>query len=315
MSFIQELENVFRSIGIDVKDLRDRVGSLNSLTTEDKSSIVAALNELNGTIGQSIIDDSLESGNNRTYSIDKLKTTVDAAISILTDGTDDTNNTLLKLSNLVGQAVADLNNATDSIDDKVSYTAQNKDEDSKSVARLNIGAADARSVMASYVNTNHTTVYTGDVNSLPVGTFTVALVGVTGLSDEVLNGVGLPLGIMSISSSENSVSRVLVGSLGMALYSTSNPVWVVIGGSGSGGIYLDVTETYKVTLDMIGLELVTLPISNSVVFSKRLDVFCNGVLLMDNVYAVVDNQLVITIEDLGYALTEDDVICLKFKSI
>lgn len=76
MTLEQRLSELTSAIGEDVKAILAAQGNLLTLSTTNKTSLVAAINELFGLIGtgggSAVIDDSAASGSASTYSIDKI---------------------------------------------------------------------------------------------------------------------------------------------------------------------------------------------------------------------------------------------------
>ena len=91
-----------QAIGTDVKTLTTAVGSLGSLTTTAKSSLVAAINEIaQAGTGASEIDDGAVSGAS-TWSSNKINTEITGAISDLVGGAGTALDTLKELADALG---------------------------------------------------------------------------------------------------------------------------------------------------------------------------------------------------------------------
>ena len=91
-----------QAIGTDVKTLTTAVGSLGSLTTTAKSSLVVAINEIAQAVtGASGIDDSAVSGAS-TWSSNKINTEITGAISDLVGGAGTALDTLKELADALG---------------------------------------------------------------------------------------------------------------------------------------------------------------------------------------------------------------------
>ena len=91
-----------QAIGTDVKTLTTAVGSLGSLTTTAKSSLVAAINEIAQAVtGASVIDDGAVSGAS-TWSSNKINTEITGAISDLVGGAGTALDTLKELADALG---------------------------------------------------------------------------------------------------------------------------------------------------------------------------------------------------------------------
>lgn len=79
MSLATQITLLAQAIGVDIKALHVKVGSLSALNTSDKSSIVNAINEVEGEISSlnslvsGLIDDAAIAGNtDHTWSADKI---------------------------------------------------------------------------------------------------------------------------------------------------------------------------------------------------------------------------------------------------
>ena len=82
------------AIGSDVKDLVDKVGDLASLTTSDRTSLVAAINEIFGAANAAtgINDNATSTGS--TWSSDKIAQELTTAISTFATGAPELLNTI-----------------------------------------------------------------------------------------------------------------------------------------------------------------------------------------------------------------------------
>lgn len=145
MSFKTNLQNTIAQIANDIVELRERAGTLSNLTTADKASLVAAINELQVEINaidvSSVINDASTTSTTQTYSIDKIKDSISAAIADLVDGAPTALDTLNELAVALQDNDSELASLTTTLDNRVSYTAQTKTALEKETARNNIGAA------------------------------------------------------------------------------------------------------------------------------------------------------------------------------
>lgn len=81
--------------------LNTRIGTLTALSTTDKTSVVAALNEVKASIaGFATINDAATAGGT-TWSSTKIQTQITAAITAILNGADSANDTLLELANRI----------------------------------------------------------------------------------------------------------------------------------------------------------------------------------------------------------------------
>ena len=91
-----------QAIGTDVKTLNKAVGSLGSLTTTAKSSLVAAINEIaHAAASATGIDDGVTSGAS-TWSSSKINSEISGAISGLVGGAGAALDTLKELADALG---------------------------------------------------------------------------------------------------------------------------------------------------------------------------------------------------------------------
>lgn len=134
-------------IGSDIKTLIAHDGDLSALTTQQKASLVLALNELKagltaveGKLGAQIDDSS--SGTDKTWSASKINSAITAAVNALINGAPETLDTIKE----VADAIAANQSAIDAIEaiaaGHVKYDgAQDLTSEQKTQARTNIGAA------------------------------------------------------------------------------------------------------------------------------------------------------------------------------
>lgn len=105
MSLETQIIALVTAIGTDIKALRAADGNLSTLTTTDKSSLVAALNELKGLIGAgggTTINDASTSSTTQTWSAAKSTAAIAAAVSALVNGAGSTLDTLNELAAALG---------------------------------------------------------------------------------------------------------------------------------------------------------------------------------------------------------------------
>src|SRR5690606_15321185 len=118
----QNLIAVFQAIGLDVKALFANQGNLASLTTTQKSSLVAALNELKtliGSAGAAIDDDNASSST--TYSSTKINAAITAAIAALVDGAPATFDTLKEIADYIASDQAAMGTITTALSYRVKF--------------------------------------------------------------------------------------------------------------------------------------------------------------------------------------------------
>ena len=85
MTLQQRLDALIQVLGADhksqqtsINNLISEIGTLSSLSTTDKSNLIAAINEVYtiAQAGSGVINDSLSTSTSKTYSIDKIKSVV-----------------------------------------------------------------------------------------------------------------------------------------------------------------------------------------------------------------------------------------------
>ncbi len=85
MSLAANLVLLAQAIGLDIKDVNAKIGTMSSLTTTEKTTIVGALNELDSKIG-ALINDALSTSTTKTWSIDKIVQSINQAKSDILGG-------------------------------------------------------------------------------------------------------------------------------------------------------------------------------------------------------------------------------------
>lgn len=139
-------------------ELHSNIGSLPSLTTTATSNLVAAINELKTNIGQleqgtsTLIDDAAPiSATDKTWSANKITTTVDNAVAAIVGGAPATLDTLKELADALGSDASLSTTITTALGLRVRVDeAQTFDATQMATGRTNIGAA-AESVVSALV--------------------------------------------------------------------------------------------------------------------------------------------------------------------
>ena len=131
-----------QAIGTDVKTLTTAVGSLGSLTTTAKSSLVEAINEIAQAAASATgIDDGVTSGA-ATWSSTKISSEISGAVSGLVDGAGAALDTLNELAAALGNDPSFATTIATQIANRVRYDeAQVLTAPQKAQACDNIGAA------------------------------------------------------------------------------------------------------------------------------------------------------------------------------
>lgn len=165
MSLQTQITNLATRVGTECKSIRAAMGDKTALTTTNKTTLVAAINELVSTIASatSILDSATSGDTSHTWSADKIITEINAAKTAIINGAPAAYDTLIEISNKLASDDAATGAMLTSIGNKVAYDqAQTLTAPQKAQAIANIGAISAADV--------------GDVNSDFVATFNAALV-------------------------------------------------------------------------------------------------------------------------------------------
>lgn len=134
-------------IGSDIKTLIAHDGDLSALTTQQKASLVLALNELKagltaveGKLGAQIDDSS--SGTDKTWSASKINSAITAAVNALINGAPETLDTIKEVADAITANKDSIAAIQAVAAGHVKYDgAQDLTAEQKTQARTNIGAA------------------------------------------------------------------------------------------------------------------------------------------------------------------------------
>lgn len=146
----EQLASLAQTIGSDVKHICANIGDLSSLTTDEKKSLVSALNELKEKLNSidltDVIDDT-KTVTNLTWSSTQISKAIGAAVAALVNGAPETMDTLKELSDAIeaNEGVIDTLETIASGHIKFDGT-QNLTESEKAQARTNISAASSEDV-------------------------------------------------------------------------------------------------------------------------------------------------------------------------
>lgn len=164
MSLQSQITNLSIRIGTEFKSVRAAMGDKSSLATVDKSSLVAAINELVGLVATATeINDLAGAGVlDQTWSADKINASLLALKSEIIDGAPAAYDTLLEIATALAGADANITDILTALGNRVRFdAAQALTAPQQAQARTNIGAVAASDI--------------GDVNSDFVATFEGAL--------------------------------------------------------------------------------------------------------------------------------------------
>ena len=120
MALSQNLVDVIELIGETIRGDREAMGDLSALATTDKTSLVAAINEIKNSSGGggSATDDDVTS-TSTTWSSAKIDTEITSAIAALIDGAPETLNTLNKLAVALSENTGEIETIISLINQKV----------------------------------------------------------------------------------------------------------------------------------------------------------------------------------------------------
>lgn len=146
-TLVTRITDLTTRIATEIKGVKTAAGSLSSLNTTTKSSLVSALNEVLAVANQAAtasgatIDDSASSSTTKTYSINKIIDLVNVSISQLTAGAPAALDTLDELAAALGDDANFAATVTAALSNRVRVdAAQSLTTAQKSQARSNIDA-------------------------------------------------------------------------------------------------------------------------------------------------------------------------------
>jgi capsid protein len=142
MSLQTQIHSLVIRVAEEFKAVYSKIGSLASLSTTDKSTLVAAINELRTTITAfAVIDDLTPGSTTTTFSASKIVTLLDALRAQILGGADAAYDTLLELQQALQNDQTGIAALTAAIDTRVRFdAAQMLTAPEQLQARTNIGA-------------------------------------------------------------------------------------------------------------------------------------------------------------------------------
>ncbi|HRI90677.1 MAG TPA: hypothetical protein PLS93_03385 [Accumulibacter sp.] len=142
MSLQTQIHSLVIRIADEFKAVYSGIGDLTSLSTIDKTSLVAAINELEAAIATAAIIDDLDPGNTTsTYSSSKIITLIDDFRSQILGGADPAYDTLLELQQAIENDQTGIAAITAALDVRVRFDApQTLTAIEQAQALSNIGA-------------------------------------------------------------------------------------------------------------------------------------------------------------------------------
>ena len=108
MSLATRIESLVIRVAQEFNDVRATAGSLASLSTNDKSSLVAAINELKAAVLSAMAIDDNQIATTSTYSSNKIVSLLDALKADILGGADAAYDTLVEIQQALQDSVADI---------------------------------------------------------------------------------------------------------------------------------------------------------------------------------------------------------------
>jgi capsid protein len=147
MSLQTQLNSFVLRVADEFNTVKGRTGVLSALTTTDKSSLVAAINELKAAILTAVAIDDAQVSVSTTYSSNKIVTLLDALKADILGGADPAYDTLLELQQALQNDQTGIAALTTAIDKRVRFdAAQTLTVAEQTQARTNIGAVAAADI-------------------------------------------------------------------------------------------------------------------------------------------------------------------------
>lgn len=146
MSLATRIESLVIRVAQEFNDVRAKAGNLANLSTTDKSSLVAAINELQAAVASNVIDDG-QIATTSTYSSSKIVTLLDALKAEILGGADAAYDTLVEIQQLLQNGTSGLDALLAAVNNRVRFdAAQTLTAPEQAQARSNIGAVAASDV-------------------------------------------------------------------------------------------------------------------------------------------------------------------------
>lgn len=147
MSLATRIESLVIRVAQEFNDVRAKAGNLASLTTTDKSTLVAAINELQAAVTSSTAIDDAQIATTSTYSSNKIVSLLDALKTEILGGADAAYDTLVEIQQLLQSGTSGLDALLAAINMRVRFdAAQSLTVTEQLQARTNIGAVAADDV-------------------------------------------------------------------------------------------------------------------------------------------------------------------------
>lgn len=149
MSLTTQITNLAVRIATECKSIRATTGDKTALTTTDKTSLVAAVNELKAALAGAagILDTAAAGDTTHTWSADKIVTQLAAVKSEILDGAPAAYDTLLEIANQLATDDGAISGLLTAVGNRVAFDqAQTLTAPQKAQAIANIGAISAADV-------------------------------------------------------------------------------------------------------------------------------------------------------------------------
>ena len=159
MSLQTQIQNLAVRVATECKSIRSLTGSTTNLTTANKTSLVAAINELKTALGTAsqILDTATTGDTTHTWSANKIIAELASLKTQILDGAPAAYDTLLEISNKLSSEDSAITSLMTAVGNRVRFdAAQTLDATQKAQAISNIGAisaADVGDVSTNFVTT------------------------------------------------------------------------------------------------------------------------------------------------------------------
>jgi capsid protein len=160
MSLSTRIESLVIRVAQEFNDVRAKTGNLANLTTTDKSSLVAAINELQAAVASSVMIDDAQIATTSTYSSNKIVTLLDALKMEILGGADAAYDTLVEIQQYLQNGTSGLDALLAAVNNRVRFDgAQSLTVAEQLQARANIGAVAASDI--GNTDTDFVTIFEG----------------------------------------------------------------------------------------------------------------------------------------------------------
>jgi len=141
MSLQTQIHSLVIRLSDEFKSVYQKIGNLSSLSTTDKSTLVAAINELKAAIVTAAVIDDAQISTATTYSSSKIVERLDALKTEILGGADAAYDTLVEIQQLLTNGASGLDALLAAVNNRVRFdAAQSLTALEQAQARSNIGA-------------------------------------------------------------------------------------------------------------------------------------------------------------------------------